>query len=165
LSIQEQARVFFIPYGLSIGLSIPIIVLGLLSFYTHNRGVSAINGGFLQLLTTTTGRTGLEDVVIKHSSTMGGYKNVSDELKAVEVRFGELIEVGADEQGGKLASSILSSEQVGDIEVARRDQDSHDHGAEEASVVDTLEKNEPGSGRFGFGLAHELRPLRRRNVE
>ncbi|OSS50549.1 hypothetical protein B5807_04909 [Epicoccum nigrum] len=113
---------------------------------------------------TTTGRTGLEDVVIKHSSAMGGYKNVSDELKAVEVRFGELIEVGADEQGGKLASSILSSEQVGDIEVAQRDQDSQDHGAEEASVIDTLEKNESESGRFGFGLAHEVRLLRRRNV-
>lgn len=155
---------FFIPYGLSIGLGIPIIALGLLSFYIHNQGVSAINGGFLQLLMTTTGRTGLEDVVIKHFATMGGYENVSDELKTVEVRFGELIEVGADEQDGKLASPRPSSEQVDNIEMTQHDGDSQDNGAEAASVVDTLEKNEPGSGRFGFGLAHEVRPLRRRNV-
>jgi hypothetical protein len=155
---------FFLPYGLSIALGIPIIALGLLSFYVHNQGTSAISGGFLQLLVTTTGRTGLEDMVIKHSATTGGYENVSDELKAVEVRFGELIEVGAHEKDGKLASSRPSSEQVSGIEVARRDQDSQDDGAEAVSVVDTLEKNEPGSRRFGFGLAHEVRPLRRRNV-
>jgi hypothetical protein len=155
---------FFLPYGLSIALGIPIIALGLLSFYVHNQGTSAISGGFLQLLVTTTGRTGLEDMVIKHSATTGGYENVSDELKAVEVRLGELIEVGADEQDGRLASSDSSSEQVGDIEVTRQDDSGQDNGAETASVVDTLEKNEPGSGRFGFGLAHEVRPLRRRNV-
>jgi hypothetical protein len=113
---------------------------------------------------STTGHTGLEDVVIKHSATMGGYENVPDELKAVEVRFGELIEVGAGEQDRRLASSNSSSEQVGDIEVTRQDDNGQNNGAETASVVDTLEKNEPGSGRFGFGLAHEVRPLRRRNV-
>lgn len=155
---------FFIPYGLSIGLGIPIIALGLLSFYIHNQGTSAISGGFLQLLMTTTGRTDLDDMVFKHSATMGGYENVSDELKAVEVRFGELIKVGADEQDGKLATSTCSSEQVSDVNIARHDEDDQDNGAEAASVVDTLENNEPGSGRFGFGLAHEVRPLRRRNV-
>jgi hypothetical protein len=155
---------FFVPYGLSIVLGIPIIALGLLSFYVHNQGTSAISGGFLQLLMSTTGHTGLEDVVIKHSATMGGYENVPDELKAVEVRFGELIEVGAGEQDRRLASSNSSSEQVGDIEVTRQDDNGQNNGAETASVVDTLEKNEPGSGRFGFGLAHEVRPLRRRNV-
>ena len=155
---------FFIPYGLSIGLGIPIIALGLLSFYVHNQGTSAISGGFLQLLMTTTGRTDLDDMVSKHSATMGGYENVSDELKAVEVRFGELIRVGADEQDGKLATSTCSSDQVSNVNVARHDEDDQDDGAEAASVVDTLEKNEPGLGRFGFGLAHEVRPLRRRNV-
>jgi hypothetical protein len=59
---------FFVPYGLSIVLGIPIIALGLLSFYVHNQGTSAISGGFLQLLMSTTGHTGLEDVVIKHSA-------------------------------------------------------------------------------------------------
>ena len=160
----ENKLAFFLPYGLSIGLGIPIIALGLLSFYIHNQGVSAINGGFLQLLMTTTGRTGLEDMVIKRSATMGGYENMSDELKAVEVRFGELIEVGADEQDGIHASSNPSSEQVSNAEVTRHDEDSQDNGAVAASVVATLENNEPGSGRFGFGLPHEVRPLRRRNV-
>ena len=155
---------FFIPYGLSIGLGIPIIALGLLSFYVHNQSTSAISGGFLQLLMTTTGRTGLEDMVIKHSATMGGDENVSDELKAVEVRFGELIEVGADEQGGRTESLNPSDEQVSSVDAARHDEDGQDDGTEAASAVETLEKNEPGSGRFGFGLAHEVRPLRRRNV-
>ena len=149
---------FFIPYGLSIGLGIPIIALGLLSFYVHNQSTSAISGGFLQLLMTTTGRTGLEDMVIKHSATMGGDENVSDELKAVEVRFGELIEVGRTE------SLNPSDEQVSSVDAARHDEDGQDDGTEAASAVETLEKNEPGSGRFGFGLAHEVRPLRRRNV-
>jgi hypothetical protein len=103
-------------------------------------------------------------MVFKHSATMGGYENASDELKAVEVRFGELIKSGADERDGKLATSTCSSEQVSDVNVARHDEDDQDNGAEAASVVDTLEKNEPGSERFGFGLAHEVRPLRRRNV-
>jgi hypothetical protein len=54
----QNKLVFFLPYGLSLGLAIPVIVLGLIALYVQN-GVSAISGGFIQLLITTIGRTAM----------------------------------------------------------------------------------------------------------
>lgn len=143
---------FFLTYGLSITLGIPIIAIGLISLYVHNQGVSAITSGFLQLLLTTTGRTGLEDIVTKGigHSTLGGYKNVSEELKAVEVQFGELVKVKAKMSQGRRSSLLSSSgEQLSDVEATW-------HGCDGQS-------NNPKM-TFGFGLAHEVRLLRRGNV-
>ncbi|KAF3008932.1 hypothetical protein E8E13_011326 [Curvularia kusanoi] len=149
---------FFIPYGLAIALGIPIIVLGLVSFHIQNEGISAINGGFLQLLMTTTGRTDLEDIVHKTSGTLGGYENASDKLKAVEVRFGELVEVRDREL------SQDSDRQTSDTNILQGSQ--RDRNDEvEAGSRNALGKNVRSTGRAGFGLAHEVRSLRRRNVE
>jgi hypothetical protein len=86
----EHQLTFFLPYCLALGLAIPTIALGLVALYVHNHGVSAINGGFLQLLMTTTGRTEMEAIIMRGSGTLGGEENVSKELQEMEVRFGEL---------------------------------------------------------------------------
>ncbi|KAJ4339566.1 hypothetical protein N0V95_007756 [Ascochyta clinopodiicola] len=80
-----------------------MVSIGFIALYMRNQGISAINGGFLQLLMTTTGRTSLDATLAKGLGTMGGYENVSDELRKTEVRFGELID--ADD-----AKKLLSSE-------------------------------------------------------
>jgi hypothetical protein len=38
---------FFLPYGLSVGLGVPVIALGLFLFYGRDQVASAITGGFL----------------------------------------------------------------------------------------------------------------------
>ncbi|KAL5114499.1 hypothetical protein ACEQ8H_007642 [Pleosporales sp. CAS-2024a] len=86
----EHPLTFFLPYCLALELAIPTIALGLIALYVHNHGVSAMNGGFLQLLMTTTGRTEMEQVITRGSGTLGGEESVSKELQDLEVRFGEL---------------------------------------------------------------------------
>ncbi|KAJ4395315.1 hypothetical protein N0V91_010914 [Didymella pomorum] len=76
---------FFVPYGLSLGLGLPMIALGLIAFYGPNNRVSAITGGFIQILMTTTGRTSLEEIIAKGSGTLGGQENVSKELKETKI--------------------------------------------------------------------------------
>jgi hypothetical protein len=68
-------------------LVLPFIVLGLYSLYAN--GVSATDGGFLQLLTTTRG----SKVIYKaaRGGCLGGDENIPEELKKIRVRFGELI--------------------------------------------------------------------------
>jgi hypothetical protein len=63
---------FFLPYGICLGLSIPIIASGLIALFVRNKGVSVITGGFVQLLMTTTGRTSLEAIVARSTGMMGG---------------------------------------------------------------------------------------------
>ncbi|KAH8629833.1 hypothetical protein IG631_14410 [Alternaria alternata] len=46
---------------------------------------------------TTIGCTSLEAVITKGSGTLGRYEDVSEELREMEVRFGELIEVSKDD--------------------------------------------------------------------
>jgi hypothetical protein len=153
---------FFLPYGVCIGLSIPIIASGLIALFVRNKGVSAITGGFVQLLMTTTGRTSLEAIVARSTGMMGGHESVSEELKELNIRFGELIEDGYERDEGS--------------EMMRRSSPSRRHSSNSGSAQDiTVRQNDsfegsssveiPGSAqtrRFGFGLAEEVRPLRRR---
>lgn len=98
----QNKLAFFLPYGLSLGLSIPIIALGLVAFYKRNQGISAITGGFLQILMTTTGRGSFEHIITKGSGTIGGYGNVSKELRDTMIRFGELTDADSSESSGRL---------------------------------------------------------------
>jgi hypothetical protein len=143
---------------------IPIIASGLIALFVRNKGVSAITGGFVQLLMTTTGRTSLEAIVARSTGMMGGHESVSEELKELNIRFGELIEDGYERDEGS--------------EMMRRSSPSRRHSSNPGSAQDiTVRQNDsfegsssveiPGSAqtrRFGFGLAEEVRPLRRRNV-
>ncbi|KAJ4381405.1 hypothetical protein N0V86_003756 [Didymella sp. IMI 355093] len=166
--IFRNKLAFFLPYGLSLGLSLPIIALGLAAFYTRNQGVSAITGGFLQILMTTTGRGSLEDVIVKGASTMGGQENVSEELKETMVRFGELIEAD-DAKSERLVtpSSGLSvlEEHPGSSDTPPHDGDRESVRANMASGVEVFEKNGSLTIRAGFGVAEEVRPLGKRMTQ
>ena len=50
----------------------------------------AIDGGFLQLLTTTRGSATLDKIAV--SGCLGGDKNVPSELKDLKIKYGELID-------------------------------------------------------------------------
>jgi hypothetical protein len=158
---------FFLPYGICLGFGIPIIASGLIALFVRNQGVSAITGGFVQLLMTTTGRTSLEAIVAKSTGMMGGYESVSEELKELKIRFGELIEDDHEGDGGTARSGMMrcsspygnhSSDSGSAQDITVRQNDS----SERSSSVEI-----PGSAqtrRFGFGLAKEVRPLSMRNV-
>ncbi|KAL1792471.1 hypothetical protein ACET3X_008978 [Alternaria dauci] len=60
----ENRLSFYLPYGLCLLFTLPVLVLGMLAL--HHNGVTAIDGGFVQLLMTTTGQTKIEDAVGRH---------------------------------------------------------------------------------------------------
>ncbi|KAF4630776.1 hypothetical protein G7Y89_g7361 [Cudoniella acicularis] len=76
-----------LPYGLSLLATLPFILLGFWAL--HENGVAAIDGGFIQLVTTSTGSATLEREAAK--GCLGGDVNVSDGLKDLRIRFGELV--------------------------------------------------------------------------
>jgi hypothetical protein len=91
---------FYLPYGLCLLLTFPVRVLGLLALQ-HN-DVTAVDGGFVQLLMTTTRRTDLEDAAAR--GYLGGEENVPLEMRMMEVRFGEMITGDASERERLLPS-------------------------------------------------------------
>ena len=152
----ENTLAFFLPYGLSLALAIPILVLGLVALYIQNHGVSAISGGFMQLLMTTTGRGSLEAVVTRGSGTLGGYENVSEELRGMEVRFGELVDVGGDEV--KETDTLLSGRD-GLFDV--QNDDSSQSGVRISSRTERFENSVSVARRAGFGTVDEVIPFRK----
>lgn len=86
-----------LPYGLSLLFSLPFIILGLWALYENS--VSATDGGFIQLISTSTGSSALKIEAVK--GCLGGEENVPEGLKELEVRFGELRSKHKYEVGGK----------------------------------------------------------------
>jgi hypothetical protein len=82
-----------IPYFLSLLLALPLLAIGGLAL-RHN-GVSAIDGGFTQLITTSTGSATLQRLAA--GCCLGGEKDVTEALKELKIRFGEL--VGEEKRG------------------------------------------------------------------
>ncbi|KAI4607625.1 hypothetical protein J4E83_009522 [Alternaria metachromatica] len=152
----ENKLAFFLPYGLSLALAIPVLVLGLIALYVQNHGVSAISGGFMQLLMTTTGRGSLEAVVTRGSGTLGGYENVSEELRGMEVRFGELVDAGEDEV--KETDTLLSGRD-GLVDV--QNDDSSQSGVRILSGTERFENSVSVTRRAGFGTVDEVIPFRK----
>jgi len=151
----ENKLAFLLPYGLSLALAIPILVLGLVALYVQNHGVSAISGSFMQLLMTTTGRGSLEKVVMRGSGTLGGYENVSKELRGMEVRFGELVEVSGDEV--KKTDTLVSGH--GHVDV--QNDDSSQSGVRIPSGTERFENGVSVARRAGFGTVDEVIPFRK----
>lgn len=75
----------------------PFILLGLWAL-RHN-GVSAIDGGFIQLVTTTTGSKALNREAA--AGSLGGQENIPEGLQNLKIRFGELRNKTKYELGGR----------------------------------------------------------------
>jgi hypothetical protein len=183
----EKRLSFYVPYGLCLLFTLPVLVVGLLAL--HHNGVTAIDGGFVQLLMTTTGRTELEDIAAQ--GCLGGEENVPKELKKLRVRFGEMITGDGDESARLLRTSgdYGSASRLGSSAVSLQRNDHREggdrahspflaEGTPDTEVSDDLEggaghegnakrasgANIHGPGhavmrRAGFGLADEIIPL------
>jgi hypothetical protein len=150
----ENKLIFFLPYGLSLGLAIPIIAMGLIALYYQNNGVSAISGGFVQLLMTTTGHTTIESALEKGCASLGGHENVSQELMNMEIRFGELVHDNEDERRHSAMTQPHPDEPSDSTlwpEQAR-------NSAQNLEVTDDVYSIR----RAGFGTVQDIRPLRKR---
>lgn len=78
-----------IPYFVTLLVTIPILAIGMLTLLQN--GVSAVDGGFIQLITTSTGSEALEKLA--GGACLGGDESVPKELKDLKIRFGELVGV------------------------------------------------------------------------
>lgn len=86
-----------LPYIISLFFALPFILLGLWAL--HFNGVSAIDGGFIQLITTTTGSKALKKQAA--AGSLGGRENIPEELQKLKIRFGELKNKTKHELGGR----------------------------------------------------------------
>ena len=77
-----------LPYYLSLAISLPLLVIGSILLYCN--GVSATDGGFLQILTTTSNSKALHNAA--SIGALGGEENVPERLKDLKVRYGELVD-------------------------------------------------------------------------
>jgi hypothetical protein len=159
----ENRLSFFLPYSLCLLFSLPVLVLGLLAL-RHN-GVTAIDGGFVQLLMTTTGQTKIEDAV--RSGCLGGEENVSNEMKRIRVRFREMVE---SERILPIAKVAITLEEANDSSAETmtgvRDVDTSDDVERVGTRIDNVGqcsgmKRHGLVRRAGFGLVEETMPLER----
>ncbi|PMD38586.1 hypothetical protein L207DRAFT_583993 [Hyaloscypha variabilis F] len=88
---------FYIPYGVLLILSMPILVLAMTSLYQN--GIPAKYGGFLQVLMTTRGNKDLDRPAA--AGCLGGSHNVPKALEDMELRFGALVS-GESESAGEV---------------------------------------------------------------
>jgi len=79
-----------LPYYISLAVVLPVLILGAFTF--HQNGVSATDGGFIQLLTTTSGSSKLRDIAV--GGCLGGPYNIPQELSDLKIRYGELVKDG-----------------------------------------------------------------------
>lgn len=94
-----------IPYFVSLLVALPVLGLGV--YALKKNGVSAVDGGFLQLLTTTTGSATLEKVAA--GGCLGGSESAPTDLKEMKIRFGELI--GGGMEGGIVRRAGFGTEE------------------------------------------------------
>ncbi|CAG8953070.1 hypothetical protein HYFRA_00003265 [Hymenoscyphus fraxineus] len=95
-----------LPYFITLFVSIPFIILG--SYALILNGVSATDGGFVQILATTTGSAALDDAAA--GGCLGGDENVAQRLKDLKIRYGEL--VGRRPGNVKLAGFGIDNEVI-----------------------------------------------------
>ncbi|KAM0160761.1 hypothetical protein ACHAPG_002825 [Botrytis cinerea] len=84
----SQPLNLILPYFITLGVSLPFLLLGFWSLYRN--GVSATDSGFIQLLATTTGSQALEDAAA--ASCLGGSNHIDKIFKETKIRFGELVD-------------------------------------------------------------------------
>ncbi|KAH6892480.1 hypothetical protein B0T10DRAFT_560066 [Thelonectria olida] len=89
----------FVPYGVSLIVALPFLVLGIVALCQN--GVPAMEGGWLQILMTTTASQKLNKAAA--GGCLGGEDNIPKALKKMRVRFGELVkseENGSERESG-----------------------------------------------------------------
>lgn len=84
-----------LPYSLCLGIGAVIVALGLFSMYENK--VAATDGGFLMVMLSTRGPTRM-DRLVAQEGLVGPYA-ISQELKDLEVRFGQLVTPDRDSMG------------------------------------------------------------------
>jgi hypothetical protein len=77
-----------VPYSISLLLCVIFVTIGVWSIMQN--GTSAVDGGFIQVMTSTTGRTKMEGIVRTHH--ING-DNLPQELLDLEIRYGELVDI------------------------------------------------------------------------
>lgn len=77
-----------LPYGIALALSLPCLGLGFVALYDN--GVPAVDGGFIQLLTTTRGSETVDRLAA--GGCLGGEYNVPSLLSHLKLRYGELVD-------------------------------------------------------------------------
>jgi hypothetical protein len=80
-----------IPYALSLGFGLLFVGIGIWSLVAN--GVPATDGGFLQIVTTNTGRTEMERLIEKDKEDEEE-ESVREELLSMKIRYGELVDEG-----------------------------------------------------------------------
>jgi hypothetical protein len=167
----ENRRSFYIPYGLSLLFTLPVLAIGFTSL--HHNGVAAIDGGFVQILMTTTGRTELEKAAVK--GCLGGGENIPNELEKLKVRFGELIDVSKGDNTNLVKGSTKDFEYESSNESDGRASTNSSSSVSELHSKDITEVNcieikrvdavktprEQVVRVSGFGVATETIPLKR----
>lgn len=76
-----------LPYFVTLTVALPFMVLGFLALLRN--GVSATDGGFMQIITTSTGSAVLDRAAA--GGCLGGDESVPEELRDLKIQFGEFI--------------------------------------------------------------------------
>lgn len=83
----SNPRNLFIPYGISLLVTLPFVILGIIAL--RRNGVPAIDGSFLQILMTTAASKRLNTQAAQ--GCLGGETNVPKNLEKSKIIFGEVI--------------------------------------------------------------------------
>lgn len=78
-----------LPYFLSLLLALPFLIIGTVALIQN--GVPATDGGFIQILSTTTGSPTLQQVAA--GNCLAGEEHPSRQLRDLKVRYGELVDL------------------------------------------------------------------------
>ncbi|KUJ24318.1 uncharacterized protein LY89DRAFT_727350 [Mollisia scopiformis] len=101
----SQPLSLVLPYFITLFVTMPFVVMGCLALFKN--GVSAMDGSFMQIIATSTGSATLDRAAA--GGCLGGDESMPQELKDLEIKFGEFI--GRDEPGRiKRAGFGLESE-------------------------------------------------------
>jgi len=109
----SQPLNLILPYFISLGLALPFILAGMLTLWKN--GVSATDGSFMQLITTSTGSAILDRAAA--GGCLGGDESAPQELKDLKIRFGEIIgnhSPGAVKRAGFGAEEEVTALKKGD---------------------------------------------------
>jgi len=83
----SQPLALVLPYSLCLGLGVVMVALELYSL--HQNRVAVADGDFLQIAMASSGSTVMTDLFVKQGLTTPAH--VSEELKQLQVRYGELV--------------------------------------------------------------------------